>query len=131
MNRFVKNNCQYRETCFTVYLNLQYHTACGIRSFSCTPSKNQTLFTVKKQKMKLIHLATVAVTTNHTDIPLLATLVYMVSIRVLFLSSSIMFRNDSQRNLTHGVKTIRSVLSCVSSPLTVLNKRLYKQTMIQ
>ena len=57
-------------------------------------------------------------------LPLLATCTYMTSNCLLFFSSSRTFRKDSHKNFTQGISIIRSVLSCVSSPLTVLKSTL-------
>ena len=64
---------------------------------------------------------------SYAHAPSFATSAYTVCTLLLFLSSSNMLRYDSQRNLTHGVSTTRSVRSLAPSPLTVLRRRLGRE----
>ena len=56
---------------------------------------------------------------------LLATSLYRTSNVLLLRTRSRMLRKASQRKRNHGVSTTLSVRDCVSSPLTVLRRRLH------
>ena len=56
---------------------------------------------------------------------LLATSLYRTSKVLLLRTRSRMLRKASQRKRNHGVSTTLSVRDCVSSPLTVLRRRLH------